>query len=157
MTGSVVQESQSCLDPAQWQTVQMLVTATTIFIIMSSHSDLVSMLSSSSSVRPANCSLPLGMEDGRISDSQITASSSYQETLVGPEKESAWYLLKSPLTFSNGTKSPSSPCYYLLSERRILKQIFNFITIFLTFCIFFCKNVALIEITELNLWQITDQ
>ena len=27
------------------------------------------------------------MEDGRISDAQITASSSYQETLVGPEKE----------------------------------------------------------------------
>ena len=34
-----------------------------------------------------NCSQPLGMEDGRISDAQITASSSYQETLVGPEKE----------------------------------------------------------------------
>ena len=27
------------------------------------------------------------MEDGRIKDAQITASSSYQETLVGPEKE----------------------------------------------------------------------
>ena len=34
-----------------------------------------------------NCSQPLGMEDGRIKDAQITASSSYQETLVGPEKE----------------------------------------------------------------------
>ena len=27
------------------------------------------------------------MEDGSILDAQITASSSYQETLVGPEKE----------------------------------------------------------------------
>jgi len=35
---------------------------------------------------PGNCSQPLGMEDGRILDSQITASSSYQETLVGPEQ-----------------------------------------------------------------------
>ena len=34
-----------------------------------------------------NCSEPLGMEDGRISDSQISASSSYQENLVGPDKE----------------------------------------------------------------------
>ena len=34
-----------------------------------------------------NCSQPLGMEDGSILDAQITASSSYQETLVGPEKE----------------------------------------------------------------------
>lgn len=33
-----------------------------------------------------NCSQPLGLEDGRVTDSQITASSSYQETLVGPEK-----------------------------------------------------------------------
>jgi len=33
-----------------------------------------------------NCSQPLGMEDGRISDSQISASSSYQHTLVGPAK-----------------------------------------------------------------------
>ena len=34
-----------------------------------------------------NCSEPLGMEDGRILDSQISASSSYQENLVGPDKE----------------------------------------------------------------------
>ena len=33
-----------------------------------------------------NCTQSLGMEDGRILDSQITASSSYQEALVGPEK-----------------------------------------------------------------------
>ena len=33
-----------------------------------------------------NCTQPLGMEDGRILDSQITSSSSYQEALVGPEK-----------------------------------------------------------------------
>eukprot|EP00092_Neocalanus_flemingeri_P009618 GFUD01010354.1.p1 GENE.GFUD01010354.1~~GFUD01010354.1.p1 ORF type:complete len:424 (+),score=128.92 GFUD01010354.1:116-1387(+) len=33
-----------------------------------------------------NCSQPLGMEDGRISDSQITASSSYQDNLVGASK-----------------------------------------------------------------------
>ena len=32
------------------------------------------------------CFQPLGMEDGRISDKQITATSSYQDTLVGPKK-----------------------------------------------------------------------
>lgn len=40
-----------------------------------------SKLSTSSS-----CSLPLGMEDGRIADSQVTASSSYQDNLVGATK-----------------------------------------------------------------------
>ena len=40
-----------------------------------------------------NCSQPLGMEDGRISDSQITASSSYQETLVGASKENQLYIV----------------------------------------------------------------
>ena len=40
-----------------------------------------------------NCSQPLGMEDGRILDTQISASSSYQETLVGPDKEASTYYL----------------------------------------------------------------
>ena len=40
-----------------------------------------------------NCSQPLGMEDGRILDTQISASSSYQETLVGPDKEASTYSL----------------------------------------------------------------
>ena len=38
-----------------------------------------------------NCSQPLGMEDGRILDTQIAASSSYQESLVGPDKEASTY------------------------------------------------------------------
>ena len=38
-----------------------------------------------------NCSQPLGMEDRRISDSQISASSSYQEDIVGPSKETQLY------------------------------------------------------------------
>ena len=39
----------------------------------------------------SNCSIPLGMEDGRISDSQISASSSYQEDIVGAAKEDQLY------------------------------------------------------------------
>lgn len=31
-----------------------------------------------------NCSAPLGMEDGRIGDDQISATSSYEPNLVGP-------------------------------------------------------------------------
>ena len=58
----------------------------TSLVLTSSHSEVVSRLASSLPVISPNCSLPLGMQDGRISDSQITASSSYQETLVGPEK-----------------------------------------------------------------------
>lgn len=34
----------------------------------------------------SDCVEPLGMEDGRIRDSQLTASSSYQPSLVGPSK-----------------------------------------------------------------------
>ena len=64
----------------------MLVTITLAFLL-SIDSGFVS--TSPSSVTSSNCSSPLGMEDGRIADSQITASSSYQESLVGPEKEAA--------------------------------------------------------------------
>ena len=39
----------------------------------------------------SNCSQPLGMEDGRIADSQISASSSYQIDIVGPDKECQIY------------------------------------------------------------------
>ena len=46
-----------------------------------------------------NCSQPLGMEDGAIRDAQITASSSYQETLVGPEKETVIILNYHSLSF----------------------------------------------------------
>ena len=38
-----------------------------------------------------NCSAPLGLADGRIRDAQLTASSSYQENLVGPEKANLFY------------------------------------------------------------------
>ena len=62
----------------------MLVLLTSL-ILLSADSEVVSLLPSPVPVI-SNCSLPLGMQDGRISDSQITASSSYQETLVGPEK-----------------------------------------------------------------------
>ena len=51
-----------------------------------------------------NCSQPLGMEDGRILDTQISASSSYQETLVGPDKEASTYSLCPLLSLSVKTK-----------------------------------------------------
>ena len=42
---------------------------------------------SSTSSTSSSCSQPLGMEDGRIGDAQVTASSSYQDSLVGAAKE----------------------------------------------------------------------
>ena len=59
----------------------------TILLMLMIPCDLTISSQSSSSSSHQNCSQPLGMEDGRITDAQITASSSYQETLVGPEKE----------------------------------------------------------------------
>ena len=56
-----------------------------------------------------NCSQPLGMEDGRILDTQISASSSYQETLVGPDKEASTYSL-CPLLFLFFTLNYLSAC-----------------------------------------------
>jgi len=48
---------------------------------------LYSLVSTVSGIKVSpNCSQPLGMEDGRISNTQITASSSYQEDIVGPHK-----------------------------------------------------------------------
>ena len=61
--------------------MMMLMTLVMIMVMPDAESNMVEVSSS------MNCSQPLGMEDGRITDSQITASSSYQETLVGPEKE----------------------------------------------------------------------
>jgi hypothetical protein len=52
---------------------------------------LLSMMTVSGIKVSSNCSNPLGMEDGRISDSQISASSSYQEDIVGPAKEDQLY------------------------------------------------------------------
>ena len=53
---------------------------------------ILSLFSAVSTIKVSpNCSQPLGMEDRRISDSQISASSSYQYDIVGPHKESQLY------------------------------------------------------------------
>jgi len=64
-----------------------------------------------------NCSQPLGMEDGRISDSQISASSSYQHTLVGPAKESRLYAKQYKLTWN---ELRSTNCYNLFKHLMVL-------------------------------------
>ena len=57
-----------------------------IFMLLAFVALLNFELQSMATIPTHNCTQPLGMEDGRILDSQITASSSYQEALVGPEK-----------------------------------------------------------------------
>jgi len=47
---------------------------------------LLSVIISRSLSSDVQCPRSLGMEDGRIADNQITASSTYQDTLVGPNK-----------------------------------------------------------------------
>ena len=61
--------------------------------------DLTISTQSSPASSQQNCSQPLGMEDGAIRDAQITASSSYQETLVGPEKETVIILSYHSLSY----------------------------------------------------------
>ena len=118
----------------------MLVLIIIIFFI-SSDSEVVSVLSSSVISPPSNCSLPLGMQDGRIADSQITASSSYQETLVGPEKEGSSLIFSAEFRWNK-----VSPCNISqLSRGDILTSLQYLVTFFI-----FWKMLFYLD---LNIWQ----